>query len=975
MLGLRFNPQQKKGIAHERGPMLVVAGAGTGKTAVLTERVARLIERRLAKPGEVLALTYTINAAAELKARVEQRVGAGRCGDLRAANFHSYCFGLLQEHGRAFHVLDDYDLMVWLRNRLHELPLELFRKAADPGRFLKDLTDFFKRCSDELVTPARYARYVEDVKAGRQPLPRVSASREVPELKPEEILARCEEISAVYAKVEAMLAERDLGTFGKQITGAVGLLRSDPAVLAAERARARFILVDEFQDCNQAQIELVRLLAGDEQNVFAVGDPDQAIYRFRGATSGAFDSFRRAFGEVQHLTLAENYRSTSPILGCAYHVIAENPLVPSAAQLQLQRAPLRSARDQAEDGGGALPSPTAVVLHTGGLHEAIEVAADIAERRARTGARWSDFCVLYRMASHRDELVRVLHERGTPFVVEGLDALDTTEVRDLLAALRALVWPAESIPLLRLAARPEFRLDGAGLRAQLAAAKRDTPLVALLEKSPGGKKLLATIAEMGRLMPPAGTAAGTYIAAVIRRFGFDRASRPLQAFLAFVDKWQGKPIGGQGNIAEFLDYLELFREFGGTVPLEPRDDEDAVRLMTAHAAKGREFRHVYVLRASTHSFPLAYKEVLFEFPHALRHDAAGPERDAKTLQAEEERRLFYVAMTRAQDSLTLLARKDRFGKPLPSGYLRDLSKWPDARPLWSQRDAAPVTVDIAAQAGALPQVSAVAPWVLLPVRPEVKAMALSASAIETYDACPLRFKFRYDWRLPEEPGAALQFGAAMHTVLKEYFDQVKLDCTPKDEAVIARFREEFARLPVEDPLQRTLYERDGVRQLTDFLAARRAAPPVAVLSTETSFRVPIAGVTVTGRIDRLDRAGEGAADVIDYKTGKPRDQKNADGSLQLSIYALAVPLQWGLRPQRLVFYNLVTNEAVATRRTPEKLQATEEKVRAVAANIAAGNFDPDPGYHCRWCGYRDLCPATEERAEPPQQTLQATGVN
>jgi len=969
-----FNPRQKGAIEHTRGPMLVVAGAGTGKTSVLVERVLRLVSRKLAPSGEIVALTYSLDAAAELRARLGARMKPEERRHLRALNFHSYCYDLLQAHGRVFDVLEDVDLRVFLRQRLGDLPLDIFRKAAEPGKFLSNLTDFFSRCQDELVSAADYSAYVEKVKAGTAPLPRVSSSKDHVELGREEIIARCEEIAGVYRKVEEMLAERNLGTFGMQITRAVALLRSDQAALTAERAKARFILVDEFQDSNQALIELVRLLAGAEQNVFAVGDPDQAIYRFRGASAAAFESFRRAFPAAKQVALAENYRSLAPVLDIAYRIIQGNEIVPAASQMSLLREPLRSARSEeaAAKGTPIAAAPVALVSHTGNEQEAYEVVEEMVARHD-LGAAWRDFCILYRQKDHRDELVPMLRDRGIPFVVEGLDALEITEVRDLLAALRALVWPAESATLLRFAAFPEFGVDAIKLRDQLGAAPRDTPLVASLDQSAAGKKVLSAIAELNRSTPPKGTKATDYVAAVAKRFGMDRQSPALSVFLEFVEKWQQKPLAEHGDVTEFLEYVECFRDFGGVIPIAAGSEEDAVQLMTVHAAKGREFPHVYVLRAVTNSFPANFREALFEFPPALRADAEATEREPKTLHAEEERRLFYVAMTRAQDSLTLLGCR-RGKDPQPAGYLREIvSGGPGA---WSQRAARAMAVDLAAATASLPPVSVVAPWLGLPVRASVREMALSASAIEAYETCPLKFKIRYDWRLPEEPSGALLYGSIMHAILKSFFERVKAGNTPPDASVLAEFRGELGAAKFSDELQRTLYERDGVRQLTDFLAAWRAQPqPPEIISTEKNFRVQIGGVTVTGRIDRVDRNADGTIDIIDYKTGKAKEEKDAEKSLQLSIYALAAPLDFQLTPARLVFYNLVTNAAVAVTRTPAALAKATDKVREVAENIRAEHFAPEPGFHCKWCGYIDLCPATEEKLVKIEKLVAANGVN
>ena len=281
----RFEPddRQREAIDHLLGPLLVIAGAGTGKTTVLTRRIAQLVREGHARPDEILALTYTDNAAAEMRERMRAELGS-KAKDLQVATFHAYCNNLLIRNGKQFGVLEDYDLWIFLRKRLRELNLKHFIIPANVGKFLHDLLDFMRRCQDELVGPERYAQYVQQVDRGELPIPRVAKSKEALALTDEEVLGRCREISRVFIQVEGMLREKNLGTFGHMITHAHGLLCADPALLAREREHARFILVDEFQDANFAQVKILQNLAGDDQNVFAVGDPDQAIYRFRGAS-------------------------------------------------------------------------------------------------------------------------------------------------------------------------------------------------------------------------------------------------------------------------------------------------------------------------------------------------------------------------------------------------------------------------------------------------------------------------------------------------------------------------------------------------------------------------------------------------------------------------------------------------------------------------------------------------------------------
>src|SRR3974390_3108327 len=266
-----FTPdeRQRQAIEHISGPMLVVAGAGTGKTSVLTHRIEFLVREGQVQPEEILALTYTVNAAREMNERVSKLLG-GR--SVKALTFHDYCLKLLQSVHQDFGVLDEKDLWIYLRRRIRDLHLEHYIRAANIGQFLNDLLEFLSRCHDELVTAERYAQYVEQLERGEVPMPRVVKSKNV--LEPAEVLGRCREISRIFSTMERWLQEDNLGTFGHMITRAHALLHGDKAILAEASSGARFILADEFQDANFAQIKILSRLAGVDGNLFAVGDPD-----------------------------------------------------------------------------------------------------------------------------------------------------------------------------------------------------------------------------------------------------------------------------------------------------------------------------------------------------------------------------------------------------------------------------------------------------------------------------------------------------------------------------------------------------------------------------------------------------------------------------------------------------------------------------------------------------------------------------
>ncbi len=982
-----LNPAQRRAVEHVHGPMLVVAGAGTGKTTVLTERISYLVTKGHARADEILAVTYTEEAAREMRERVAAKLGAGSA-DLQTQTFHAYCFGLLKRAGKDFEVLDEQDLWIYLRRRVSELGLKHFIKAANVGQFLGDLWKFFSSCHDELKSPEDFRRYIESAIVEGRPLPRVVKSTLLDQTSREEVIARCREIAGVYEKVERMLAADHLGTFGHQIVGAVRLLRSDPQRLREEQARARFILVDEFQDANFAQIELVQLLAGESANVFAVGDPDQAIYQFRGATAGAFEQFLARFPGAKGVTLEENQRSTSKILRCAFSVISRNPRIThprGAIASEFERHLLRSAREELAQAGGKplLPEPVPIIYSPpqeqpsgadipAAKVQAAEVAAAIDDLHEREGAPWSDFAVLYRIHSHRNELAEELAARDIPFAVRGLDVLDVPEVRDVLAVLRALVNGGDSVSLLRVAALPPFRIEPRELRRSLRAAK-DASMADVLKSVPGGPGVVAELdrsratlaAKKGKLLD--------VLPSLIKQFRLRKSSPAVDALRDFAKVWSKKPLTREGTVSEFIDYLELFLEAGGKVPLKAPADDDVVQLMTVHLAKGLEFQRVFILRANSGSFPCNYREPLFEFPLELRDVRALGAGDSKQLQAEEERRLFYVAMTRARDSLSICAKPTGKGNA-PGVFVRELIGDKTVRDALATREARPYRLTLAAGTAEVAASSAAA-WMALEPRPELLQEPLSASAIETYNTCPLKFKIQRDWRLPEEPVAAMQFGSVMHGVLRNYYEAQRTGRPQGDDEVIAVFRTLLEQAKIADPDQRRLYDAQGIRELREFLALRRAAPPVDVLATEKTFRIEIGGAPVVGRMDRIDRLEGDRVAIVDYKTGAPKDQEGADKSLQLSIYALAAERALKLAPERLVLYNLENNQAVETRRTKAELLDAENTVRDVADRIAAGDFVPDPGFHCKRCSYRELCPATEQRLFDLQELAKPAGVN
>src|SRR5580700_3029849 len=961
--------RQREAIDHVHGPMLVVAGAGTGKTSVLIHRIARLVEQGHAKPEEVLALTYTVAAAGEMRERVRGLLGK----PIHSATFHDYCLNLLKRAGKDFGVLDEKDLWIYLRKRIHELHLEHYVRAANVGQFLNDLLSFLSRCHDEMVTPEKYAAYVARLERGESTIPRVAKSKD--QLSDAEAIARCQEIARVFATTERWLRDENLGTFGHMITRAHALLAGDESLLSAERARTRFILVDEFQDANFAQIKILALLAGAAGNVFGVGDPDQAIYRFRGASSAAFQLFRRHFPETKMVVLGKNRRSTTPILQCAFAVVDKNPPVFAAGErgaLAYRRTPLQSAREEdARKDGQTLPTfPVEAIAFAAKDAEAPDVVSIIEETKRHSRCKWKDFGVLYRSHIHRDSVVQQLAEHEIPLSIENMDVSDTPEVRDLFACVASVVDLGSDANLFRVAALPQFNVDPLQLRAALRAIARESkegavkPLSSVLNGVTGGQAVLQSVRQARDEVNRRQMKVRAALELIGKQFQLDLNSPILQAALKFAADWEDKATTKTKELGEWIEYLGYFREAGGVIPMTSKDDEDAVRLMTAHGAKGLEFAHVFILRATSGSFPTGYRETLVEFTRELRDPDSATAGDDKTLNEQEERRLFYVAMTRARDSLHIYGKQGIGRDKTPAGLMRELIGNPGLGPWLRSRPALasqPELIEIAAAADpAYPEGSRLPAWLDLPPMEGLGAR-LSASAVESYETCPLQFKFEREWKLSREVQAAMQYGATMHRVLRTYYDSVRLGRVRTDDELLQLFRDDLATTGIQDDYQRGLYLKKGLQQLQDFLAGTHPTPPPDVLHTEEWFDVQIAGTKVIGRIDRVDQAADRTVNIIDYKTGKARSQEDADESLQLSIYAMAAHEKWGYRVGALVFHNLEGNVPVSSRRTEFQLEEARQRVAAAARGIAEGNFDPKLDYHCNFCAFRGLCPAREKR--------------
>ena len=995
----RLNARQRDAVEHGDGPLLIVAGAGTGKTRVIVERVGHLLRNVPGiEPKNILALTFGKKAAAEMHRRAVEQFGETARG-CRFATFHAFCFDLLRRE-IPMRPLDSIDQWIFFRRHLEELQPDYYLKLSEPGRFLHDLVEFCSTCHDNLVSPQELRRFVESEaekceqsRKGGDPADRT----------PEEI-ARLRELARIYERSEELQVREGLLSFGAMISLAVARLKASESLRKRVRSRYSYILVDEFQDTNAAQWELLKLLAGQRRNVAVVGDDYQAIYRFRGASNGSLDQFQQKdFAGREPIVLNQNYRSTHHILQVADSVArrlssySEGKRLVAAKQepgRHVEVAEFATAEQQAE-------------------WVAEELEAGLARFReqelAREGAPENappQFAVLYRAHRYREPLVAALQRRGVPFVIRNLAVNNLPVVRNLVGYLRAIGRPGDAVSLVRVLADPQWGLGLPQLVSYCRAAGRNASLLDVIEQDlsgwPGRERLLALLAryrglaEHGRLT--------AWLDPLRRELGLGRgaAGEPaLRTFSAFVERWEKG--SSTGMLGEFLEYYAYFEEAGGVVAQPEEEDEreagsdtfllraregtqqgavaeqlpltlepaataasQKVQLMSVHAAKGLEFEHVFVLHMVRGAFPVRNRRPLISLPDDLWK---GPLLEGD-YHIEEERRLFYVALTRARSTLTVCTVSGDRRKPSP--FLLELAEPLHPNLRWTKPQVPPPA--LAAREAALegedeaedaPRVrySNLREWAAASL-PAPDRFSLSASAIDTYLQCPLKYRFSYEWRIPWPPSPALQFGSIMHGAVREVVGLLagkRQELAPSAlEAILER---RWVEAGFGDPVQERKYRAEGLRQLEGVCRAWSEGGPegrMELLHQEKPFEFEYAGTSLVGRIDQIHRAPSGEAELIEYKTGRPQTQKEADNSPQLTLYAEACRRVLGLAEPALVLFNLATGERVRTTRSEEQFRALEQKVRQTAAAIRAGSFPARPAYLCRYCDFYPICPAHDQ---------------
>ena len=646
-----LNPRQEEAVAYVDGPLLVLAGAGSGKTAVITRKIAHLIGQVGVPASRIVAMTFTNKAAREMRERVSKLVSGERARGLTVSTFHTFGLNLLRYElahtglRNNFSILDAEDAKRVLMDLMHRDNLSGADSKELVGKAMRQISEW----KNHLIAPPEAAATLSD---------------------PADII-----LAHLYAEYDRCLRAYNAVDFDDLIVLPARILREQPEVRDKWQNRVRYLLVDEYQDTNVVQYELVRLLVGPQARFTAVGDDDQSIYAWRGANPENLNQLATDFPSLKVIKLEQNYRSTNRILTSANAVISNNP--------HLFDKKLWSDKGQGEN--------IRIITCRNDDDEAERIAHDIVAHRARHGRQWKDYAVLYRGNFQARVLETVLRQMQVPYKLSGgTSFFARAEIKDIMSYLRLIINPDDDSAFLRIINTPKraigpATLEKLGLFAQtgqssMLYAAGDLRLGQVL-----GKKAAATLNEFAQfieqytrdltdhddpvplvrqminetgLIDYIREQAATPQAEKVRLDNIETLFSSIQNLINRADDPEERNIESVIRKLVLLDLLEQQQE---------EDDTDRVNLMTLHAAKGLEFPFVYIM---------GLEEDLLPHKNAVAADTI-----------EEERRLMYVGITRAQSALTLtLASQRKLGGQMkhttPSRFLDEL---PDDHVEWSNR--------------------------------------------------------------------------------------------------------------------------------------------------------------------------------------------------------------------------------------------------------------------------------------------------
>jgi DNA helicase II / ATP-dependent DNA helicase PcrA len=963
-----LNKEQLEAVTHKEGPLLIIAGAGTGKTTVITRRIAWLLSEGLAKTDEILALTFTDKAAREMQERVDILMPYGYT-DIWISTFHAFGDKLLRENALVaglnpdFRVLTQPEAAVFFREHLFEFTLNYYRPLSDPTRFISALISLFSRAKDEDILPKEYLRFAEDALA--------KAREDKTDPAEEEEATQQMEVASAYARYQELLARQGLLDFGNQFYLALNLLREHPMILKKYQQQFKYILVDEFQDTNFAQFQIVKLLAAGHKNITVVADDDQCIYRWRGAAYSNVLNFMEEYPNAAKVSLIRNYRSTQEILDSAYRLIQNN---------NPERFEVKANIDKRLVADGNKPGIPIEHLHCDHRSSEADNVAKIIKDKALSGKfKYRDFAILVRSNSDAENFLQALNMQGIPWQFSGNQGLySREEVKLCINFLRVAANPSDSLSFYYLASSEIYSLNLKELSVcNHYAKRRNKSLYSVLcelknieelrEISEESVKVIELIlADLdkflkvareettGKLLYSFLTDTG-YLKSLTQQQSLENETKIQNIAKFFNIVRDFELIAKEDRVLSFVNYLNLLIEAGDDPPTVEADlDSDAVNVLTIHKAKGLEFRVVFLVSLVQGRFPWPRRSQPIELPDELIKEVL----PQVSTHIHEERRLFYVGMTRAKEELYFTSAEDYGGS-----RMRRVSQF-----VWEalgRQEPEPQKK----KSSALEAISRFAPVKesLRPVGtpvPEDRPIVLSFYQIDDYLTCPLKYKYVNILRVPIMEHHTVIYGRAMHEAVSRYFQYKMAGKSISSLELLSVFRENFDPQGFLDVKHQEARFRVGEEALLRFFnAEEKSGRAPRFIEKDFSFR--LGDAKINGRFDRVDVEDAGAI-IMDFKTSAIKTQKEADKrvkeNLQLKLYSLAYQNIFGELPRRVALHFLESGIIGYAEVAEDALEEVAQKTAVVSQGIRRQIFEAAPDYMaCSYCAYNQICPRATVR--------------
>lgn len=958
-----LNKEQIEAVTHKDGPLLIIAGAGTGKTSVITRRIAWLLSEGLCKTDEILALTFTDKAAHQMLERVDILVPYGYT-DIWISTFHAFGDRLLRDNALAIGIDPDFKVLtrpesaVFFREHLFEFNLNYYRPLSDPTRFIEALISLFNRAKDEDVPPEAYINFARDLAIKAKNIPIDAAL--------EEEARQHLELSNAYAQYQESLMKNGVLDFGNQFYLSLKLLREHPLILKKYQKQFKYILVDEFQDTNFAQFQIVSLLAGNAKNITVVADDDQCIYRWRGAAYSNVLNFIESFPESKKISLIRNYRSNQAILDSAYQLIQKNNPDRFEVKANINKKLV------ADNGKGF--SPRHRHFDSNSI-EADWVAGSIKEKVISGNYRYKDFAILVRSNSDARSYLQSLNMQDIPWQFSGNQGLySREEVKLCIGFLRVISNQSDSLNLFYLASSEIYGLNLADLTLCMHYSKRrNMPLYYVFKAikdipdlngiSEDSNTIIKRILDdfdkfmetsrretTGRLLYSFLTETG-YLKKLTRQESLENETK-IQNIAKFFNLVRDfELVAKEDRVINFTNYLNLLIEAGDDPSaVEADPDADVVNVLTIHKSKGLEFRVVFLVSLVNGRFPVIRRSQAIELPDSLIKEML-PEGD---FHMQEERRLFYVGMTRAKEELYLTSASDYGGK--------------------RSRRISQFVIEAIGEAGVEKEKIGVSAKEIIerfaPRKeskitkkgeiPESQVVKLSYYQIDDYLTCPLKYKYVNILRVPIMEHHTVIYGRAMHEAVCKYFQHRISGKEMELGELLGAFKSSFDPQGFLDEKHQKERFNVGSEALTRFFYVQRDNPShPAYIEKEFSFILE--NNKISGRFDRID-IDNGQVVIIDFKTSEITRQADADKrareSMQLVLYALSFKQIFSKLPQRVELHFLESGIVGKAEVKEKDLEKIIENIRTVSCGIRKQNFSATPAYMaCTYCAYNQVCPS------------------